>query len=291
MRIGIIGLGALGSSLGLALRAKREWADVTGYDAAAKVQNEAKRRNAIKEGTADIPDLLSDADLVVLAIPPLAVLDFLRDYGPRLRADSVVTDLASSKGRILAAAARAVPERSGFVGGHPLVTSAPGVEHAFASLYQGRPWCLTAGVGTPADRLERVSAMVEAAGAVPYFTDAAEHDSWAAAVDGLPLVLAAALARVVGASDAHRDIAQAAGFLFDDATRGLRQGGDEGRGQALTNGDALVSWLDRVLGELLDWRDAVADGDEARLAQGFADAAAARERWEQERKQGARDRA
>jgi prephenate dehydrogenase len=283
VRTGIIGLGALGSSLGLALRSKREWSEVTGFDASARVQNEAKRKGAIAEGTRDVADLLSDADLVVLAIPPLAVVQFLREYGAHVRADAVITDLAATKQVILETAARHVPARSGFVGGHPLVSRAPGIAQATATLYQGRTWCLTAGDGTPEACLDRVSGLVRAAGAVPYFVDPAEHDAWIAGVEGLPLILAAALARVEAGSDAWRELVRAAGAPFADAVRAASYGTANGHDLALTGGSALVSWLDRLLAELDGWREAIAERNSDVLTQRFADVAAAHERWEQER--------
>ena len=289
MRIGIIGLGALGSSLGLALRAQPGWQDITGYEQSARVQNEAKRRGAIREGTHDIPDLLSDADLVVLAIPPQAVLDFLRQHGPLLRAGTVVTDLAATKGEILAAAARQVAARSGFVGGHPIVGAEPGIEHAEAGLFRGRPWCLATVAGMPQDRVAAVSALAEAAGALPYFVDAAEHDAWTAAVEGLPRLIAAALARLAGESDAWRELARVAGRPLKDATRAAV--GQAGRDQTLTNGEALVSWLDRLQVELDQWREAVAEGRAEDLDRRFTEAAAVQGRWAEERGKEARQRA
>ncbi len=283
MRTGIIGLGALGSSLGLALRTHKQWGDVTGFDTSARVQNDAKRKGAIREGTSDIADLLSDADLVVLAVPPLAVIDFLREYGPRLRADSVVTDLASSKQAILEAAERYVPARSGFVGGHPLVNCAPGIDQASATMFQGRPWCLATTVGTPADRLDTVNALVDAAGARAYFVDPAEHDSWVAGMEGLPRIMAAALARISGGSDAWRELVRVSGTPFDNAVSAASGTPQESRDLALTNGMALVSWLDRLLAELDHWREAVAESRGDVLEQQFADAAALRTRWDNER--------
>jgi prephenate dehydrogenase len=284
MRTGIIGLGALGSSLGLALRAQKAWADVTGFDASARVQNEAKRKGAIREGTSDVADLLSDADVVVLAIPPLAVVEFLREYGPRLRADTVVTDVATSKQTILDAAERHVPARSGFVGGHPLVSCLPGIEHVDLTLYQGRPWCLAAAIGTAGDRLETVSALVEAAGARPYFVDAVEHDAWVAGVEGLPRIMAAALARVSVGSGAWRELIRVSGAPFDNAVAAAAGNTQEARDVALTSGAALVSWLDRMIVELDRWREAVAESRSDVLEQQFADAAALWERWREERK-------
>jgi prephenate dehydrogenase len=284
MRTGIIGLGALGSSLGLALRAQKAWADVIGFDASARVQNDAKRKGAIREGTGDVADLLSDADVVVLAIPPLAVVDFLREYGPQLRADTVATDLAMSKQAIIEAAERYVPARSGFVGGHPLVSCPPGIAYADVTLYQGRPWCLAAAVGTDGDRLETVSALVAAAGAWPYFVDPGEHDAWVAGVEGLPRIVAAALARVSAGSDAWRELVRVAGVPFDNAVAAAAGNTQEGRDVALTSGVALVSWLDRMILELDRWREAVAERQSDVLEQQFADAAAMRERWLEERK-------
>lgn len=283
MRTGIIGLGALGSSLGLALRAQKHWADVTGYDASARVQNDAKRQGAIREGTSDIPDLLSDADIIVLAIPPLAVVQFLREYGPGLRADTVVTDLASSKQVIVEAAQRHVPARSAFVGGHPLVNSPPGVEHGSAALFRGRLWCLAAAIGTPGDRLETVTALVAAVGARAYFVDPAEHDSWVAGVEGLPQIMAAALARICGGSDAWRELVRVSGAPFDLAAGAATGTAQEAQGMALTNGSALVSWLDRLLAELDSWRAAVAENRSEALEHWFADASAQQARWQQER--------
>jgi prephenate dehydrogenase len=284
MRTGIIGLGALGSSLGLALRTQKAWADVTGFDASARVQNEAKRKGAIREGTSDVADLLSDADIVVLAIPPLAVVEFLREYGPHLRAGTVATDLATSKRAATEAAERYVPARGGFVGGHPLVHSPPGVEHADATLYRGRSWCLTAAIATAGDRLETVSALVEAAGARPYFVDAAEHDAWVAGVEGLPRIMAAALARVSAGSDAWRELVRVSGAPFDTAIAAAASQSPEARDIALTSGAALVSWLDRMILELDGWREAVAESRSDVLEQQFADAAATWERWLEERK-------
>ena len=283
MRVGIIGLGALGSSLGLALRARKGWEDVTGYDASARVQNEAKRRGAIKEGTSDIPDLLSDADVVVLAVPAVAIIDLLRAHGASLRADTVVTDLASSKQAIVGAAERYVAARSGFVGGHPLVSCEPGIEHASTTLFRGRPWCLASLPGVPEDRVGAAIALVEAAGAEPYFVDAAEHDAWVAGVEQLPIIVAGALARIAGESAAWRELRQAAGRPFDEATRWAKGVAEEGRDLALTNGPALVSWLDRLQAELEQWREAVAGQQGEALAQRFQVARAARERWESER--------
>ncbi|MGI8916544.1 MAG: prephenate dehydrogenase [Chloroflexota bacterium] len=282
MRTGIVGLGALGSSLGLALRSQKGWADVTGFDSSARAQNDAKRKGAIREGTSDIADLLSDADIVVLAIPPLAVIEFLRDFGPGLRADTVVTDLATSKQAIVEAAERTVPARSGFVGGHPLVSCASGTEQADAGLFRGRPWCLAAAIGTPADRLDAVSALVEAAGARAYFIDPAEHDAWVAGVEGLPRIMAAALARVSGSSDAWRELVRVSGIPFESvvAASGSPQ---ETRELALTTGPALVSWLDRLQAELDLWRDAVAASRGDVLERQFADAAAMQARWNVER--------
>ncbi|MCL4509385.1 MAG: prephenate dehydrogenase [Chloroflexi bacterium] len=284
MRTGIIGLGAIGASLGLALRAQRGWDDVTGYDESARTQNAAKRRGAIREGTSDIPDLLSDADIIVLAVHGPTVLQLLQEYGSGLHPDTVVMDVASTKGEILRSATRHIPPRSGFVGTHPLVSTPPGVEAAAAHLFKDRLWCLVPTPNTSEEKVARVNALIEATGARPYFVEPGEHDSWFAASAGVPLVIAASLARLARSSEAWHEIARSSGPAYEQALRGLQQQARELEEITLTSGPALVSWLDRLQEDLQRWRLVIESHDQASASLWADEAAAVLAAWESERR-------
>src|SRR5271170_1668057 len=136
MRIGILGLGLMGASLGLALRRQSAGPSVAGYDASADRAAVAIGRQCVHELAISPGDLVDGADLVVLAVPVGAIESALsaiaKDVDPR----TVVTDLASTKRSVVAAAGRILPAGTLFVGSHPMVGSElSGAENARGDLY------------------------------------------------------------------------------------------------------------------------------------------------------------
>src|SRR4030095_8154653 len=96
----------------------------------------------------------------------IALLDQLDEH---VGQPAIVTDTGSTK-REIVAAARSLPPRFTFVGGHPLAGAARGgLEHARPDLFVGRPWLLTpehsrTDSARPGDALEKLSAFVTAIG-------------------------------------------------------------------------------------------------------------------------------
>ncbi|HEY8742684.1 MAG TPA: prephenate dehydrogenase dimerization domain-containing protein, partial [Chloroflexota bacterium] len=91
-----------------------------------------------------------------------------------------------------------------------------------------------------------------------------------------------------GGSDARRELVRVSGPPFDTVVSAASGNPQEARDLALTNGTALVSWLDRLLAELDRWREAIAESRRDVLEQQFAEAAAMRTRWDDERNAQAR---
>src|SRR4029078_12278159 len=87
--------------------------------------------------------VLAEADIVILAAPVKQNIALLAELDAHVRQPAVITDTGSTK-REIAAAARALPGRFTFIGGHPLGGSAKGgLDHARTDLFVGRPWLLT----------------------------------------------------------------------------------------------------------------------------------------------------
>ncbi len=279
-RIAIIGLDTLGASLGLALRQDRVWANICGYDRAEPTQHAAKRSGAIQVG-ADTPmDAVRDADLVVLALPPLEVTEVLGDIAASLKPGAVVTDTAPTKSYVLAAAERVLPSSVSFVGGHPIVTpmgSRP--EDGLIDLFKGQPWFLVPGPHVQDDAVAVVTSMVDVAGGRPYFVDALEHDSWAAGVGQLPVLLASALALATGTSSAWRDMQRLAEDEFHVATQVISQNGQRAREALLTNAAELNRWLDTCVEQLTSLRARIAAGDSEGLGLLLEQSANIRKQW------------
>ncbi|HEV3140626.1 MAG TPA: prephenate dehydrogenase/arogenate dehydrogenase family protein, partial [Vicinamibacterales bacterium] len=140
-KIGIVGLGLIGGSI--ALRARELWPTSIVIAVDNKDVLETAMRLHAVDVAADDMVILAEADLVVLAAQVNASIELLADLDEHVRTPAVVTDTGSTK-RAIRDAARGLPARFTFVGGHPLAGAARGgLEHARADLFVNRPWLLT----------------------------------------------------------------------------------------------------------------------------------------------------
>jgi prephenate dehydrogenase len=208
-RLGIIGTGLIGASVGLA--AKRAGVGhVQGHDVSDGVAEIARERGAVDEVAADVHGLARD-DLVVVAVPVTALGPVL---GPALDSfDATVTDVGSTKSNLGDAL-----QRPSFVGGHPVTGSeAHGPEHATADLFDGATWFLTPTAQTDPERYRLVHGFVSALGATPVAIDPEAHDRLVAVTSHLPHALANLLVNQAGASriEGHEPLAAAGGSLRD----------------------------------------------------------------------------
>ncbi len=286
MRVAIIGLGLMGGSLGLALRAGggsgRLARVVVGYDSAPGVAAQAVALGALDHACASLDEATRAADLLVIATPTLAAEAVLRALAGSLAPGAVVTDLCSVKAPLVALAERlgpAVARR--FVGGHPMAGSErAGIEAATADLYRGARWALTPTSATDADALARVRALVVALGATPLEIDAQAHDAAVAGVSHLPLAIAVALTGSLAEADDWPTLAALAAGGYRDATRVAAGDPIMGRDMLLANRAAVLARIDAFSAALATLRDALARGDATEIEAALRAARAARLAWE-----------
>jgi prephenate dehydrogenase len=277
-KVGIVGLGLIGGSIALAARQLWPSSLVVAVDD-KDVLETAMRLHAIDVAADDLV-VLAEVDIVVLAAPVKQNVALLADLGDHVRTPAVVTDVGSTK-REMIAAARRLPDRFTFVGGHPLAGSAHGgLVHARPDLFQGRPWILTP--DDPAERSRpgdltadrKLSAFVQALGAVPTHMSADAHDRLMASLSHLPQLTASALMQVVGQRVGPEGLALA-GKGLADTTRLAASPADIWKDIAATNADYLGAALDALIGALKDLRKDLPAGD--RLIEVFTEAARWRE--------------
>jgi prephenate dehydrogenase len=246
-RIGIVGLGLMGGSLALACRATWPKALVIGVDA-NDVLEQAMVRHAIDVAADDL-GMLAEADLVVLAAPVRVNLGLLAQLEEHVSGHAIVTDLGSTK-RVMMDAARALPDRLAFVGGHPFAGAArSGIASASPELFKRRPWFLTPAPATPDDVVERLSSFVKAIGAAPRAIDPDAHDQMMAMVSHVPQIAVSALMRVIGEAVGGDGLALA-GRGLRDTTRLASSSADVWVDVASTNAEAIGAALDALI-ELL----------------------------------------
>lgn len=256
-KVAIVGLGLIGGSLALAVRETWPAGLVIGVDDKAVLER-AMLRHAI-DVAADDPVVMADADLVVLAAPVRANLALLADLEEHVRGAAVVTDVGSTK-RDVAAAARALPARLTFVGGHPL-GGAPrgGIAHARPDLFRGRPWLFTPSDDRRGDALERLRRFVTGFGAVPHVLSPEAHDRLLAFLSHLPQLTASALMHVVGDAIGEDGLALS-GRGLADTTRLASSPADIWRDICATNADEIGVALEALIAELQAVRGDLTDG-------------------------------
>ena len=205
--LGIVGVGLIGGSIGLAAR-NAGW-EVVGVDT-SEVLEEAAGLGAIDR--ASTLKEVRGADLVMLAAPISKVRDLLSQLSPT---DTLVTDAASTKNAIVEEAGR---QNLRFVGGHPMAGSQlAGVSNARPELLQGARYFLTPTGETDPEDYRQVAGFVRELGATPTAVDPEKHDLLMAALSHLPHLMAAALLKV--ASDISPEALSFAGPSFRDLTR------------------------------------------------------------------------
>lgn len=247
-RITIIGLGYIGSSLGMAIRnAYGNKVEVVGYDGERRVHNQATKIGAADRAEWNLDEAVQGADMIVLAIPAYAIPEVLEAASRHLKDGATVTDTANTKRAIIEVAEEILPSGIGFVGGNPLVGGGQtGQDNASAAIFAGSRWAIVAGPRTPQGSVSEVTNMVESLGAKAFFVDAHEHDSYMAAVNGLPTLVSAALMSTAASSPSWREISRFASAEFNSMTELAEVDPAANYAMCNTNSDMLVHWIDQV---------------------------------------------
>jgi prephenate dehydrogenase len=204
--------------------------------------------------------VLAEADLVILAAPVRENLKLIDALDANVRQPAVVTDTGSTK-RAIAEAARRLPSRFTFIGGHPLGgAAASGLEHARPDLFKGRPWLFTPTADAGGEALEKLLAFVRALGASPQVMSVADHDRLLAFLSHLPQLTASALLQVVGGEVGEEGLALAGRGLVD-TTRLASSPPDIWKDITATNADQIGAALDALIALLEELRQDLTTGD------------------------------
>ncbi len=263
-KITIIGLGLVGGSIGLALKAaKLPNLQVVGHDLEAEAMKEAQRRGAVDSTERHLEGAVQDARLIIIATPPLAVRPILEDLAELAPDGCIITDVASTKGEVMRWAKQILPDRVSFVGGHPMAgKEESGVAAADAGLFRGKAYAVIPATSATEGAVKSVLGLVSVLGAEPIFIDADEHDQYVAAISHMPIVLSTALFTLVRNSQGWNEIAPLASSGFKDLTRLASGDPYMNHDICATNPEGVIHWLDRMILELRRYRDLIMDNHE-----------------------------
>lgn len=197
-RVVVVGTGLIGASVGLALRRAGFTGKLTGVDRSAEEGAAAVQAGAVDYAVVSEYEAMTaclEADVIVLAVPVLAILDWMERLAPVLSAGQLVTDAGSTKLVISQAAQRLFggEGQARFLPGHPMAGKEQGgAARADGLLFFGAMWLFTP-VAEEGERERVWRSWVERFGCRTMDLEPARHDRLCAWVSHLPQLVATAL--------------------------------------------------------------------------------------------------
>ncbi|MCP8689749.1 bifunctional prephenate dehydrogenase/3-phosphoshikimate 1-carboxyvinyltransferase [Marinobacterium sedimentorum] len=277
----VVGLGLIGGSLAKALKHRRYCRLVVGYDRNPAELEAGLALGVIDEAAHDLRQAVAAADLVVLAVPVKATDAVLAEISTALRPHTLLTDVGSTKGNVVAAAEAVfgcLPAT--FVPGHPIAGSEKsGVAAADAQLFERHKVILTPTAASSTDATLVIARMWQAVGAEVLQMEVARHDQVLAATSHLPHLLAFSLVDTLAAEAANTDIFRYAAGGFRDFTRIAASDPTMWHDICLTNGDAILAQLDRFSAGVEKLRQAISSADSQAMLGIFTRAKASRDHF------------
>lgn len=238
--ITIFGVGLLGGSFALALRACGATCSIIGCGRNEARLRQARERGIIDAFTTSYADACRDADLVLLATPVETFRDIVADISLHLKPGAIVTDVGSVKGVLVSDLEALMPSHAGFVGSHPIAGGdAAGFEAARGDLFDGERCILTPTGKTRPDALQAVRKLWQSLGMRVEEMSPVRHDEVYAKVSHFPHLAAYALVNAVAGNDAA-----ALGYCgsgFRDTTRIAQSPADLWSGILMTNREQVLA--------------------------------------------------
>jgi prephenate dehydrogenase len=277
-RVCVVGCGLIGGSFALAMRRAGFTGRITAYDGSRSA------RLAVERGIVDAVEEsfhsgeVCEADLIYLAAPIGAIIDFLRTRSGRIKPGAIVTDAGSAKVEICRVARASMPAGVTFIGGHPMAGGEnTGVQYARADLFEGATYALMIEQGIGEAEFDRFRSLVESIGARVVITGPEAHDAAVALISHLPQLAASALASLLGPDReveiADRALARAlAATGWRDMTRLAGSAWSVWRDILLTNQPNISIALGALIAELQSLKDALDARDFNRARELFAEA-------------------
>jgi len=247
-RLFVIGLGLIGASLAKAAKDRNLCNQVVGYSHGDAILTEAITAGVVDvtvESIEGFAEELGSEDIVVIAVPTLAVPSVVSQLKPLLHDSVTVSDVASVKGSVVKAVHDIYHSNPcQFVPGHPIAGSEKsGIESVNPLLFEGHQVILTPLPETGSEHTLRITQLWIGVGATVNQMTAAEHDKILAATSHLPHMLAYALVDMLSSLRENQEAFRYAAGGFSDFTRIAASDPVMWHDIVIANDEAVVSVL------------------------------------------------
>ncbi|MDL2280574.1 prephenate dehydrogenase/arogenate dehydrogenase family protein [Selenomonadales bacterium OttesenSCG-928-I06] len=268
--VAIIGLGLLGSSLGLALRKTFEGEiAIVGFDNDPEAMNSALKLKAVHYVTNNIKVAVEQAEVVFLALPMLQMIYVVKEIAPYMKKDAVITDVGSTKEHITEDILALLPPGVHFVPAHPMAGSEKsGPLAASADLFVGKKYVITPYKGINEEAVDKVKNLIEKMGADEHKMDIKKHDRIISLTSHIPQITSSALVNIIEEENI-RSVSSLMGSGFESMTRLASSDPHMWTDICLTNRENIIKDIDKLRNMLNELKVAILEGDREKISQYF----------------------
>ena len=280
--VGIVGVGLIGASLGLALKQAGAVSEIIGVGRSASNLDQAMKMGAI-DRVASLEDAVNSSQWLVLCVPVAQMRALFAQIEPYLGSNTLITDAGSTKSDVILAAKETLGKKvCQFIPAHPIAGGAQhGAAAARADLFQGKQTIICQLQENSVTDVALAEQFWATVGSMTKRISAVQHDAIYAAVSHLPHVLSYALmSSVLHSEDAEQKLGHA-GAGFRDFTRIAASSPEMWRDICIANKQAILKELDQYLSITQRLREMIAKEDADGLEKVFQKASQARQKWDE----------
>ncbi len=263
--VGIIGLGLIGGSMALDLKRRGFAREVLGVERDT-VAAEAARTIGLVDEVVSYEDCIRRADIIVVAVPVGAAVKMVPDILDRFVPEKIVIDVCSTKSQICHAT-QYHPLRKQFVSTHPMAgTEYSGPWAAQPGLFDGRACIFANAEESSPKALKTIEQLYATLNMRPIYMNADQHDVHTAYVSHISHVTSFALAlTVLDKEKDEKHIFDLASGGFSSTVRLAKSNADMWVPILSQNHDNILHVMDTYIDKMQQFRDAIADYDEAKV--------------------------
>ena len=261
----------------MALKAETD-AVVVAFDRDPAAAARAVERGAADEVAESAAGAATGADFIFIATPVGAIADSVQAIAGSVKPGAVVTDVGSTKNRVVLEAEKVLRDSSDFIGGHPMAgTEQEGIDAATATLFRGAWWILTPTETSSPEAYQQLHGLLTTLRARIMALSPIEHDQLMAVISHVPQLTATTLMNMASKrGEDHAGLLALAAGGFRDVTRVAASNPEIWLDVCRENGEAIASTLRDFANELLRLHDLILEGKEEPLRAALLQAREAR---------------
>lgn len=287
VQLTIVGLGQIGTSVGLALADQTELMKRVGHDREVSIARRAEKMGALDKVSINLPSAVRDADMILLALPADQIRGTLEVIQDDIKEGSVVMDTGPVKQIVADWAAELLPPGRYYIGLTPVINPIylhevdSGVAAAHPDLFRNGLIGIVSPPGVPSDAIKLAADLTRLLGASPLFSDPLEMDGLVAATHLLPQLLAAGLLNATVEQPGWREGRKVAGRSYAEVSAPIMYPTEPKTltTAAMLNRENIIRMLDSAVASINAMRKDLSDEDAQSLEERLIRARRGREDW------------